>query len=229
MIDAGLGCATDSDVPLYGGLDTVGLGHGRLQAAESAAAAAWGAAACRFIVNGSTSANQSAILAMTRTHLERQGQGDSLGERHHHVENDNSGRQGRGANGNRHEDTGGAVQGGPAAGAPDGSQLTVIVQRTAHRSVLSGLVLAGVDPIWILPRVCELTGVPLGTVQVHVPRASSGHLDPSHCYPHIGVAAHPCSPKFAGRSCRPCVSQFLLCIEVGACCIAPGSSSSTSA
>jgi len=38
----------------------------------------------------------------------------------------------------------------------------VAVSRTAHRSVLSALVLAGLDPIWMSPEIDEATGVPIG-------------------------------------------------------------------
>jgi arginine decarboxylase len=38
----------------------------------------------------------------------------------------------------------------------------VAVSRTAHRSVLSALVLAGLDPIWMSPDIDEATGVPIG-------------------------------------------------------------------
>ena len=38
----------------------------------------------------------------------------------------------------------------------------VAVSRTAHRSVLSALVLAGLEPIWLSPEIDEATGVPTG-------------------------------------------------------------------
>jgi len=38
----------------------------------------------------------------------------------------------------------------------------VVVSRTAHRSVLSALVLAGLEPIWMTPEIDEKTGVPIG-------------------------------------------------------------------
>jgi lysine decarboxylase len=38
----------------------------------------------------------------------------------------------------------------------------VAVSRTAHRSVLSALVLAGLEPIWMTPEIDEKTGVPIG-------------------------------------------------------------------
>ena len=38
----------------------------------------------------------------------------------------------------------------------------VAVSRTAHRSVLSALVLAGLDPIWMSPEIDSATGVPIG-------------------------------------------------------------------
>ncbi len=38
----------------------------------------------------------------------------------------------------------------------------VALSRTAHRSVLSALVLAGLEPIWLTPEIDAKTGVPLG-------------------------------------------------------------------
>ncbi len=42
----------------------------------------------------------------------------------------------------------------------------VALSRTAHRSVLSALVLAGLEPIWLTPDIDEATGVPIG-ISVH--------------------------------------------------------------
>lgn len=42
----------------------------------------------------------------------------------------------------------------------------VALSRTAHRSVLSALVLAGLEPIWLLPEIDAATGVPIG-ISVH--------------------------------------------------------------
>jgi lysine decarboxylase len=38
----------------------------------------------------------------------------------------------------------------------------VALSRTAHRSVLSALVLAGLEPLWLTPEIDSATGVPLG-------------------------------------------------------------------
>ena len=38
----------------------------------------------------------------------------------------------------------------------------VALSRTAHRSILSALVLAGLEPIWLTPEVDSATGVPIG-------------------------------------------------------------------
>jgi lysine decarboxylase len=46
-----------------------------------------------------------------------------------------------------------------ALGAPGDK---VAVSRTAHRSILSALVLAGLEPIWMSPEIDEATGVPIG-------------------------------------------------------------------
>ena len=46
-----------------------------------------------------------------------------------------------------------------ALGAPGDK---VAISRTAHRSILSALVLAGLEPIWMPPDIDEATGVPIG-------------------------------------------------------------------
>lgn len=38
----------------------------------------------------------------------------------------------------------------------------VAISRTAHRSVLSALVLAGLEPIWLTPEIDRATGIPIG-------------------------------------------------------------------
>ncbi len=38
----------------------------------------------------------------------------------------------------------------------------VAISRTAHRSVLTALVLAGLEPIWLIPEIDVATGVPIG-------------------------------------------------------------------
>ncbi len=47
----------------------------------------------------------------------------------------------------------------------------VVVQRTLHRSMLLGLVLAGLEPVWALPEVDPSTGVPLGVSPTALARA----------------------------------------------------------
>jgi len=59
-----LGRAVASDVPLYGGLDTVKLTSGVLGTAERLAAELWQADWCRFSTGGSTQANQAVCLAL---------------------------------------------------------------------------------------------------------------------------------------------------------------------
>jgi lysine decarboxylase len=98
----------DTDVPLYGGLDTVTLSGAVLPEAERLAATLWGADVCRFSTGGSTHANQ--VLCLT-------------------------------------------------VGQPGD---VVLVARNAHRSVLSGLVLAGLRPVWIDVRNDPVTGSALG-------------------------------------------------------------------
>ncbi len=46
----------------------------------------------------------------------------------------------------------------------------VAVSRTAHRSVLSALVLAGLEPLWLTPEIDKATGIPLGVPVSEVER-----------------------------------------------------------
>lgn len=46
----------------------------------------------------------------------------------------------------------------------------VAVSRTAHRSVLSALVLAGLEPIWMNPEIDSATGVPIGIALTELQR-----------------------------------------------------------
>ena len=47
----------------------------------------------------------------------------------------------------------------------------VAVSRTAHRSVLSALVLAGLEPIWMSPEIDTATGVPIGITTSELAKA----------------------------------------------------------
>lgn len=120
-VSAVLGRILDADVPLHGGLDTIGLDAGTLTTAEALAAQLWGADWCRFSTGGSTHANQAVALAVGRP-------GD-----------------------------------------------TVLVTRTAHRSTLLGLVLAGLRPVWLPVRLDPRFGVPLGTSAQDLGRALDAH------------------------------------------------------
>ena len=53
----------------------------------------------------------------------------------------------------------------------------VVVSRTLHRSVLIGLVIAGLTPIWVRPQVDPETGLPLGVAPESVRRALAEHPD----------------------------------------------------
>jgi len=55
--------------------------------------------------------------------------------------------------------TGGSTHANQALGKPGDK---VAVSRTAHRSVLSALVLAGLEPLWLSPEIDLVTGVPIG-------------------------------------------------------------------
>ncbi|GAA2394470.1 aminotransferase class I/II-fold pyridoxal phosphate-dependent enzyme [Dactylosporangium salmoneum] len=74
--------------------------------------------------------------------------------------------------------TGGATHANQAvalAVAGDGDR--VIVSRTLHRSLLLGLVLAGLTPVWVRPEVDPVTGLPLGVAPATVRRALSANPD----------------------------------------------------
>ncbi len=103
-----LGELLHSDVPLYGGLDTVKLTGNVLGQAESLGAQLWGADFCRYSTGGSTHANQAVALSVGQP-------GD-----------------------------------------------TVLVARNAHRSVLLGLVFAGLKPVWLPAEIHPTLGVPIG-------------------------------------------------------------------
>ena len=47
----------------------------------------------------------------------------------------------------------------------------VALSRTAHRSVLSALVLAGLEPIWLTPEIDNATGIPIGIPLSELERA----------------------------------------------------------
>jgi arginine decarboxylase len=53
----------------------------------------------------------------------------------------------------------------------------VVVARTSHRSVLAGLVLAGLDPVWVSPDVDPAAGLALAVPPERVERALDGHPD----------------------------------------------------
>ncbi|WP_426512366.1 aminotransferase class I/II-fold pyridoxal phosphate-dependent enzyme [Dactylosporangium sp. McL0621] len=72
--------------------------------------------------------------------------------------------------------TGGATHANQAvalAVAGDGDR--VVVSRTLHRSLLLGLVLAGLTPVWVRPEVDPATGLPLGVAPATLRRALSAN------------------------------------------------------
>lgn len=52
---------------------------------------------------------------------------------------------------------------------------TVIASRTLHRSLLLGLVLAGLTPVWVRPEVDLATGLPMGVAPETLRRALAAH------------------------------------------------------
>jgi len=61
-----------------------------------------------------------------------------------------------------------------AAGSPG---RPVVVTRILHRSLLLGLVLAGLDPVWVRPEVDPKTGLPAAVAVQTVRAALAGHPD----------------------------------------------------
>lgn len=118
-----VGDVVAGDVPLFGGVDTVGVRHGRLADAQRRAAELWGADVARISVGGSTHGNQAMALAVGR----------------------------------------------PGA--------KVLIARTSHRSLHTGLVLAGLDPVWLPTHVDPTTGMPLPTTPADVRDALTEHPD----------------------------------------------------
>jgi len=53
----------------------------------------------------------------------------------------------------------------------------IVVSRTLHRSLLIGLVLAGLTPVWVRPDVDPATGLPLGVPPRTLERALTEHPD----------------------------------------------------
>ncbi|MGI8713807.1 MAG: aminotransferase class I/II-fold pyridoxal phosphate-dependent enzyme [Solirubrobacteraceae bacterium] len=74
----------------------------------------------------------------------------------------------------------------------------VVVSRTLHRSMLLGLVLAGLRPVWVRPEVDAATGLPTGTAPATVRAALAAHPgaravligDPSYVGTFSDVSAH---------------------------------------
>lgn len=74
--------------------------------------------------------------------------------------------------------TGGSTHANQAvalAVAGDGDGDEVVVSRTLHRSLLLGLVLAGLTPVWVRPEVDPATGLPLGVAPAAVAAALAAH------------------------------------------------------
>ncbi|HET8928328.1 MAG TPA: hypothetical protein VFN24_10955, partial [Microbacterium sp.] len=53
----------------------------------------------------------------------------------------------------------------------------VVVSRTLHRSVLLGIVLAGLQPVWVRPEIDAATGLPGGVPVSAVAEALAAHPD----------------------------------------------------
>jgi arginine decarboxylase len=74
----------------------------------------------------------------------------------------------------------------------------VVVSRTLHRSVLLGLVLAGLEPVWVAPEVDAATGLAAGYAPARVAEALAAHpgavavflSDPSYVGTYSDIGAH---------------------------------------
>lgn len=76
----------------------------------------------------------------------------------------------------------GSTQGNQAlclalAAGGSGAGRTVIVSRSVHKSVLAGLVLAGLEPVWVRPAIDGDTGLPLALPAEAVAEALRSHPD----------------------------------------------------
>jgi lysine decarboxylase len=75
---------------------------------------------------------------------------------------------------------------------------TVVVTRTLHRSLLLGMVLAGVNPVWVRPEVDATTGLPTQVPVDRVQRALAAHpeakavflVEPTYVGTVSDLAAH---------------------------------------
>lgn len=88
---------------------------------------------------------------------------------------------------------GGATHGNQALalslGAPG---RPVVVSRTLHRSMLIGLVLAGLEPVWVTPEIDDATGLPTSVPVAAVQRALAEH--PNACAVLLG------DPSYVGTT-----------------------------
>jgi arginine decarboxylase len=66
----------------------------------------------------------------------------------------------------------------------------ILVARNAHRSMVSALMLAGLDPVWLLPEVDPDTGLPRGISPAQVASALARHPD--------AAAVHLTDPSYVG-------------------------------
>ncbi len=74
--------------------------------------------------------------------------------------------------------TGGATHANQAIALAVGTEGDkVVVSRTLHRSLLLGLVLAGLTPVWVGPDIDPMTGLPLGVPPAEVAAALTAHPD----------------------------------------------------
>jgi arginine decarboxylase len=82
----------------------------------------------------------------------------------------------------------------------------IVVSRTLHRSLLLGIVLAGLRPVWVRPRVDPASGLPTSVPPEDVARALHAHPDacgvflgdPSYVGTYGDVAAHSAVAHAAG-------------------------------
>ncbi len=73
-------------------------------------------------------------------------------------------------------------------GAPGSQGRKIIVTRILHRSLLLGLVLAGLDPVWVRPEMDEKTGLPAAVAVSTVRAALAEH--PDACAVFLGDASY---------------------------------------
>jgi arginine/lysine/ornithine decarboxylase len=84
----------------------------------------------------------------------------------------------------------------------------VVVSRTLHRSLLLGLVLAGLEPVWVEPEVSATTGLPLGYTPQRVAQALGAGADATITSAHKTLPAYSQAAPLLARTERLDASRW---------------------